>query len=217
MKRNLHPWIPLLILLLLAISCNLPFVQEEVTNIPTSTTSAFSQEPHPTQIENNTPTPTKQTNPTPAITAMYPFPTPDTPYINLALGKIVRTSRSRDDLPAEMAVDGIAAMDLPNWWAAGDYATQWIEIDLGAPTTIYLLRLITSQDPNGRTVHLVYGRPPGGGESLLHQFEGITEDGSILTVTPDIPWESIQYLRVETTSTPSWVAWREIEIYGEIE
>jgi hypothetical protein len=195
----------------------MPFDQEEAIAVPTSTTSIVSVESISTPTMPLSPTQTEQTSPPPANTDLYLFPTPDVPYANLALEKTIHASRFRDDLPAEMAVDGIAGMDIPNWWAAGEYATQWIEIDLGSPTTIYLLRLITSQDPAGKTVHLVYGRPPGGGESLLHQFEGITEDGQILSYTPVTPWTNIQHVRVETISTPSWVAWREIEIYGETE
>jgi len=65
-----------------------------------------------------------------------------------------------------MAVDGLAN----NWWGAGDFAPQWIEIDLGAAVTITRIRLAIGQDPTGETVHRVWGRGADGGETLLHEF-----------------------------------------------
>jgi hypothetical protein len=47
---------------------------------------------------------------------------------------------------------------------------------------------------------------------ILHTFEGITDDSQALTFTPSQPWLGVRYLRIETLDSPSWVAWREIEI-----
>ena len=39
-----------------------------------------------------------------------------------------------------------------------------------------------------------------------------TTDGQTLIFAPPEPLLDIQFIRVETIATPSWVAWREIEI-----
>jgi hypothetical protein len=65
-------------------------------------------------------------------------------------------------------------------------------------------------------VHRLAGRgpDPGGRWILLHTFDGSTSDGQTLTYTSDAPLQGIQYVRVETVTSPSWVAWREVVVIG---
>ncbi len=51
----------------------------------------------------------------------------------------------------------------------------------------------------------------------MHEFAGPTADGDVLEVSPPEPWTGLQYIRVETIESPSWVAWREIEVLGELD
>lgn len=127
---------------------------------------------------------------------------------NIALGKPVTASRSLLSNPASMAVDGLFG----NWWGAGAFAQQWIEIDLQAPFTISQIRLVTSQSPAGETIHRVRGRSAAGNFQQLVEFRGVTDDVQFLEYSPAEPWEGIQIIRIETLSSPSWVSWREIEI-----
>jgi len=129
---------------------------------------------------------------------------------NVAFGKAATASRSLASNPPSMAVDGLAN----NWWGAGDFAPQWIEIDLGAAVTITRIRLAVGQDPAGETVHRVWGRGPTGEARLLHEVRGVTRDLQVLELAPDPPWQGIRYLKIETLSSPSWVSWREIEVIG---
>jgi hypothetical protein len=71
-----------------------------------------------------------------------------------------------------------------------------------------------TQWPAGEMVHQVLGKGPGtGGDfQLLHELHGFTEDRQPMEYTPAIPWEDIQFIRIETLVDPSWVSWREIEI-----
>ncbi|MDK1097794.1 MAG: RHS repeat protein, partial [Actinomycetota bacterium] len=80
------------------------------------------------------------------------------------------------------------------------------EIDLGEPKKIAGLRLLASQDPAGRTVHVI----------SIDGLEVVTLDGEtagrdLLVVALASPVTG-QVVRVTTTISPSWVAWYEIEI-----
>lgn len=99
-------------------------------------------------------------------------------------------------------------------WGAGADAPQWLEIDLGAPATIGQLRLVVAQSPAGETHHVVYGRDAAGALRVLAELRGETGDGDVLTITPPAPWAGIRAIRIETVSSPSWVAWREVEAWS---
>ncbi|HEX5949825.1 MAG TPA: discoidin domain-containing protein, partial [Actinomycetota bacterium] len=119
----------------------------------------------------------------------------------------VTASRSSEGSPPELAIDG----DPSTAWNAGEFAPQWIEVDLGSPSSVERISLLTAQSPKGQTVHRVLGSAGRGDPyRVLHEFTGVTADGRWLTYAPPKPWEDVRSLRVETTQSPSWVAWREI-------
>ena len=129
---------------------------------------------------------------------------------NLALNMSAQASRSLPDQPPSGAVDGRPDM----WWGAGDFAPQWIQIDLGKPSTINLIRMVVTQTPAGDTIHQVWVGATVETMYLLHTFEGYTVDGQRLEFKPDNPVENIRYIRVATDKSPSWVGWMEIEVLG---
>ena len=78
-----------------------------------------------------------------------------------------------------------------------------------------LFQLPVAQYPNGRTVHGVLVRPPGSRDwRRLGEFAGSTFDGQVLSFAPDEPMMDVGAIRIETSASPSWVAWREITILG---
>jgi len=129
---------------------------------------------------------------------------------NIALRKPTTASRSLPENPAAMAVDGL----LGDWWGAGDFQPQWIEIDLQVPSSIGEIRLVVSQYPGGETTHRVWGKGASTGEAyqLLYEFQGFTTDEQVLEYSPPTPWTDMQFVKVETVVSPSWVSWREIEV-----
>jgi hypothetical protein len=130
---------------------------------------------------------------------------------NVARGRSVVASAEQATTPATNAVDG----DPTSLWIAGDFAPQWIEIDLGAPVRVAAIRLGVAQTPReGDTVHAVLGRSREGSYRELHVFSERTTDGQLLEYVPPTPWGDVRYLRVETRASPSWVAWREIEVFA---
>jgi len=135
---------------------------------------------------------------------------PGAEVINLALGKSTTASNWLSDQPPSMAVDG----NFFTFWNAGDFPPQWIEVDLGAPHAIGEISLSITQLPDGFTVHGVYGKPsPDASYTLLHEFAGFTLDLQVLRFTLPLAAPNIRFLRIETTQSPSWVAWREIGVY----
>ncbi|MGA9532293.1 MAG: discoidin domain-containing protein [Anaerolineales bacterium] len=129
---------------------------------------------------------------------------------NLALDTPVRVSAIEAGHPGADALDG----DSGTHWSAGAMAPQWIEINLGQAYDVKEIRLIPSQYPAGETTHRVLGKGAAASDEfrLLHTFAGFTEDGLRLVFTPESAWQGIQYVRIATDGSPSWVGWREIEL-----
>lgn len=129
---------------------------------------------------------------------------------NLALNKSITASRSLKENPAAFAVDGSNGTT----WISGDGPTQWIEIDLGKSTTITEIRLVIGQSPDGETTHQIFTSGEDRQFQMLHEFQGMTKDAQTLVYTLPQPMNNVRYVKIVTTRSPSWVAWREIEILG---
>lgn len=126
---------------------------------------------------------------------------------NLALNKSVRVSSELNEEIGAYAVDG----DLTTQWGSGDLPPQWIEVDLGSSRTISRVSLVVAQYPEGNTQHKILTKGQGGTFADLTQFSQPTDEGDRLE------WSgsqgNVRYLRIETTASPSWVSWKEIEVY----
>jgi hypothetical protein len=131
---------------------------------------------------------------------------------NLAFGKKVTASRFGTGFEPGLAVDG----NTETWWGAAAPPQQWVMLDLGAPMTVAEIRLVASQSPAGETLHRLFVKGSGTGNELIlvQEFAGTTSDAQLLVYKPPQPMEGIQYIRVETLKSPSWVAWREIQVIG---
>ena len=88
---------------------------------------------------------------------------------------------------------------------------QWIQLDLGEPTTVSGVLLDVGQTPDGPTIHQIYGGPTPENLKLLDTLNGNTYDGQWLELK--VAANDIRYLKIVTTKTSSWIAWREIEVY----
>jgi hypothetical protein len=129
---------------------------------------------------------------------------------NLAYQKSAVASANQDGNPPAYAVDE----NIETIWSAGADAPQAIEVDLGGPYQIVEVRLLVAQDPAGETIHHLLGRRPNGDLINFTTFEQATQDGDWLIFTATEPIENIQVIVVQTEASPSWVAWREIQVFG---
>jgi hypothetical protein len=128
---------------------------------------------------------------------------------NLALGRPAVASTSFEDATADRAFDG----DADTIWNAGAGPLAGIEVDLGAAQPVTEIRLMVSQSPEGETHHRVSClEAAGGSTTVLADLVGSTTDGEVLIVS--VAGTSCRVIRVETLASPSWVAWREIEVVG---
>jgi hypothetical protein len=74
--------------------------------------------------------------------------------------------------------------------------------------------LAVAQYPDSATTHRLYGRSDTASPYvLLQEFSGFTDDHTILRYYAAAPL-ALRFIRVETTSSASWVAWREVQAFA---
>jgi hypothetical protein len=129
---------------------------------------------------------------------------------NVARGCRVTASSSYETGVPGNAVDG----DPTTQWNAGHLPPAWIELDLGRPYSVDRVTLVVEQTPAGPTVHDVYFGAESRSFALVETLSRQTVDGQELSFAPNSGRRGVRYVKVETTSSPSWVAWSEIEVWG---
>jgi hypothetical protein len=75
------------------------------------------------------------------------------------------------------------------------------------------IRLIPAQSPAGQTVHQIEVEDLNGEWRHVATLEQYTEDKQLLTRQFSPPLQQVRSIRVRTDSSPSWVAWFEIQAY----
>ena len=137
--------------------------------------------------------------------------------VNLAYGASASASRTEEDngtnYPPQDAVD----FSLSTWWSAGAGAVQWIEIDLGGPATIERFKLVDLYGGVGRHVNKLWGKgSEADSEYVLIATLDVHSEQDELVIEHTLPESvsGIQYIKVETLTSPGWIIWHEIEVYG---
>ncbi|MDR0226335.1 MAG: discoidin domain-containing protein [Burkholderiaceae bacterium] len=97
-------------------------------------------------------------------------------------------------------------------WNAGAGPTQWIDIDLGSERMFSVFRMLPAQNPAGNTVHHIWGRNDAGQWFDFGEVAGYTQDNQWIEFKNllEIP---VRTIILQTTTSPSWVAWREFQVY----
>lgn len=111
---------------------------------------------------------------------------------------------------------GVSNYEIPTpHWISGGTSPQWITLDLGWPRTLVAVNLCVIQTQSGQTTHVISGGPTPTQMRELVTLSGETVSGQTLAASwPASEGSDIRYLRVQTTESPSIVAWGKIEAWG---
>lgn len=150
-----------------------------------------------------TPTVTPQAEPQP-----LPTETPPPQTRNVALTGKGRSSEGEET--AHLAFDD----DTDTIWNAQNFAAQWIAVTLDDLYHVDRIELVVAQAPAGPTSHVLWLGNGSGVRTLYKRFTDVyTEDGQTLTIELDPP-QPVDDLLFHTLESPSWVAWREVRVFG---
>ena len=188
----------LLLILTLSTSCTTRSGPEPPTDAEPVTQKA-TQTATPTAIPASTPTPAPSPSNTPAPAPLSP---------NVAIHGIVRASSGEEW--AQNAIDG----DPETAWSAQNHPAQWISIALDDLYLAERLELVVAQAPAGPTTHVLWVDNGSGVRTRFRQLTDIhTEDGQTLIIEIDPP-RPVKEILIQTLESPSWVAWREVRVFG---
>ncbi len=155
------------------------------------------------------------------LPVVTPTPTPAAPCAIIRPVSAVASAVLSAPTDAVKAIDN----DVNTMWNSGQFATQetpvWIELNLGAVYDVQGLRVHVAQNPDASSqpkpaapFHVILTGEkanPTTVSTTLHKdlYNKTWEEVSFNTVAT-----RTQYVRVLTKSSPSWVAWYELEVCG---
>lgn len=102
----------------------------------------------------------------------------------------------------------------PLYFNSGGFAPQYVELQLPSPYTITSVALQVAQLPNGITHHQLFVGPTSNPTLLASNINGFTSSGEWINLTYSPPLTNVRFLRLNTISSPSWVAWVKFLVYG---
>ncbi|MDE0076236.1 MAG: PQQ-dependent sugar dehydrogenase [Caldilineaceae bacterium] len=117
---------------------------------------------------------------------------------------------SAEEEMAGLAIDG----DPDTFWTAQLPAPQWYSVSFDELYVINKLELEIAQSPAGPTTHEIWLGNGSSTRTMYRRFDNLhTENGQTLEV-PIVPPRSLSEVQILTLDSPSWVAWREVRVFG---
>ena len=126
---------------------------------------------------------------------------------NISLNKSSTASSYSEN--SHYAFDGL---NTTSWGISGG-ALGWISVDLGSISSVDHIVFNVEQTPSGDTTHEIYSSVNGINWQLEETINSYTVDNTDFT-RYYTNLNGIRYLKIQTTSSPSWVAWNEISVFG---
>jgi hypothetical protein len=109
---------------------------------------------------------------------------------------------------AVAAFDG----DACSIWSSGGHAPQSATLDLGAPMHVSMVLLVPEMTPSPATVHHILEVSDDGKSFVrLGQLRTTMRTGEVVEL-PIPGGVETRFLRVTTSESPSWVAWRDVVV-----
>lgn len=96
---------------------------------------------------------------------------------------------------------------------AGGHAPQYVQLEFPREYNITSICLRCSQLPNGDTSHQLYVGPNLTSLSLATNMTGYTINRQWLNTTYTPPLTNIRFISLNTSSSPSWVAWHKFLVF----
>ncbi len=170
----------------------------------TATPAGEATRPTVAAVPTVIPTPTSLLPPSPTPTA-----SPASGRRNVALTGSVQVSAGEGS--AEEAVDG----DPESLWTAGAPPPQTYLVTLDGAYLVDSIELVVAQMPAGQTTHEIWLGGPSGELTLYRKLVNVwTADGDTLSV-PVTPPRLVSRVLIRTDTSPSFVAWREVRVFGQ--
>ena len=115
-----------------------------------------------------------------------------------------------DAVTAHLATDG----DSSTVWSSQHPAPQWFSVALDDLYLVNRIQLHVTQAPPGPTTHEIWLGNGSGSRTLFTRLHNVpTDDGQLLDIELNPP-RVVDEVFVLTLDSPSWVAWREISVFG---
>jgi hypothetical protein len=129
---------------------------------------------------------------------------------NVALnGTATASSTSTSEETPNKAFDG----DLNTNWSATDH-TGWIQVDLQNKVSVDSMKLYVNQYYQGNTIHEIKISEDMENWVLADTLTRYTYNSQVITVNFNPALSNVRGVMINTTSSNSWVAWYEIEVYA---
>jgi hypothetical protein len=112
----------------------------------------------------------------------------------------------------------IAAITDPNpnalYYNSGGDAPQYVQLQLPAASNITAVCLKVAQTPTGITHHQLFVGPSSNPTLLVSNLNGSTFNNEWINISYNPALTNVQFLLLNTLSSPSWVAWIKFLVYG---
>ncbi len=146
-----------------------------------------------------------------------PFGTPPIGENVAPLGFATASARDQTGLLRVDAETAILAIDGDNdtVWSSQQPAPQWFSVLLDDLYRVDRIQMVITQAPAGPTSHELWLDNGSGSRTLFRRLTNVpTSDGQILNVELDPP-QTVSEIFILTLQSPSWVAWREVRVFGQ--
>ena len=121
-----------------------------------------------------------------------------------------RGHQAVDTEDAHLALDG----DPKSYWSSDQHAPQWFSVVLDDLYLVDRIEIVVAQAPAGPTTHELWLESGSGMRTLYKRLTDVhTEDGQTISVDIEPP-RIISGVSINTLHSPSWVAWREVRVFG---